>query len=866
MDFLISGKRNSMKSLLLLFGVLLITSISLFTIGKSNQSRPSIVKNTFIEKEGTKSPLPNDYWIDQRSYPDGFDELGYKQSMELVRLTQLPQTKTLTNPWIQEGPGNIGGRFNALASPSSDPSIIYAGACNGGIFKTEDDGSTWDPIFDDYAYLAIGDIAIDPSNENVLYVGTGDKNFGGGSYLGNGIYKSTDAGDSWSNIGLTNVGIITKVQVDPLNSDRIFASTLGNTFEKTTERGLYRTIDGGATWENILFLSDSSGVADFVLDPSDPNIIYATGFNRINLPFQGKVSGPDAGIYKSIDGGDSWVELTTGLPSTEESRIGLAIAPSTPSTLYAVYVDGTTLDVKDVYKTTDSGSNWSALNVHAGGLEIDAMGGFGWYFGQIHINPFNENQLTIQGVEMFKSEDGGSSWTKNVPDWWTYEVHADKHDILYRSATEYIIATDGGLYKTSNNGVSWSDIENIPVTQFYHITVNPFIDGLYAGGAQDNGSTSGNATSLNSWDRLLGGDGFRVTYDASTPTAVFYETQNGGLYYENSSTGEFEVISPSGIVSDRFNWDMPYVYNENTQELFVGGSSVWKMDAPPYSSYSAISLDLTDAADGDFIGSLSQHTITELALPHNNDDIIYVGTKDGKMWRGERSSGLWDFIDISGGLPNRYVSGIRCSPEQENVVYVTYSGYKYNDFTSYIYKSEDFGETWMDISGDLPTATVNDIAIAPYENDELLFAALDGGVYFSSNSGINWDYVGINLPFATISELAFDIPNKKLIAGTFSRSVWSYDVSWIDGLNQVSSTNNETLEFLQIYPNPASEIITVNTNMNSGNLELYSIRGTLISVSPVSTNSSSIKLDISQLPKGQYILKINNLKQEFIKF
>lgn len=821
-----------------------------------------------IKDEEPKSPDIYNHWLQVRSYPDGFDQEEYLKSVEAVKQRSYASKRTivLTNPWVLEGPGNIGGRFNSLASPAGSPSTIYAGACNGGIFKTTDGGSSWNPIFDDYSYLAIGDIEIDPADANKVYVGTGDKNFGGGSFLGNGVYRSDDAGGTWTHLGLDNVGIVTKVQIDPTDSDRIFVSTLGNTYEKTTDRGLYRSTDGGSTWTNVLFLSDSSGVIDFVINPVDPDIIYATGFNRINLPFKSKVTGPDAGIYKSTDGGDTWTELTSGLPSTDEARIGLAMMPSDPNTVLALYVDGVTLDVKDVYKTTDAGANWTGLDVHSGGLPTGAMGGFGWYFGDIHINPYDEDQLIIQGVDMYKSEDGGNTWDLCVPEWWTYEVHADKHDILYLSADTYIIATDGGLYKTTNNSLTWTDIEDIPVTQFYHIEVDPFNDGLYAGGAQDNGSMSGNAFGINSWDRLFGGDGFRMTYCTDNEGAVWYETQNSGLYYSNDLTGEFETVTPNDFCADRWNWDMPYLYNNETQELLVGGSGVWSMAGAPYGIYNSESIDLTKAGDGVYEGFLSQHTITELAQPMGNDDVLYVGTSDGWVYRGERSGSSWTYTNITGILPDRYVTGIRCSPDDEGTVYVTFSGYEQNDLESYLYKSIDYGDTWVDISGDLPSAPVNDIAIAPWYDDEMLFAALDGGVFFSSNSGTSWDYLGVDLPFATVSELHFDIPNFKLIAGTYSRSMFSYDISWLEDLQGPADLGvEENNDDFTVYPNPATDLIYFKNIANVESAEIYDLNGKLILTKSLLEIGNNQSINVSELPSGNYLLKLGVKSTSIVK-
>jgi photosystem II stability/assembly factor-like uncharacterized protein len=812
----------------------------------------------FFQHKKPKNPAPNDYWYQVRSYPDGFNQTEYLQKMELIK-TQIEEmsfdrTANLDLPWLQEGPGNIGGRFNTLAMHPSDENTIYAGACNGGIFKTNNGGFSWSPIFDAMSYLAIGDITIDPNNPDIIYVGTGDKNFGGGSLLGDGIYKSTDAGNSWTQMGLEQTAIITKVIVDPTNSDRIFVSTLGNTYQKTTERGVYRSIDGGSTWQNILFVSDSSGVADLVMDPTNSDILYAASFNRINLPFQGKVKGPDSKIFKSIDGGDNWIQLGGGLPTTEESRVGLAISPTDPNTLYALYVDGISLDTKEIYKTTNGGTTWSPLGIP---IEVtEALGGFGWYFGQIHINPYNSNQLIVPGVEMFTSFNGGSSWIQNVPDWWTYDVHADKHDVLFLDSDSYIIATDGGLYKTNDNGGTWSDIENIPVTQFYHVALNPHNDGLYGGGAQDNGSMQGNSFAFNNWDRLFGGDGFRMKWLDIDFGSAYYETQNGGLYYNGTDDISFNPTDP-----DRVNWDMPYVLDEGTGNLFTGSSQVNLMEFAPFGFYVPISGDLTKVGLGTAIGSASSHTITELEQPLGNENILYAGTSDGLVWRGNYSAG-WSWTNITGTLPDRYVTAVRCSPDNAGTVFVGMSGYKLNEDISYLYKSTNFGATWQDVSGDLPGITVNDVLIVPGYNDEKLFAALDGGVYYSEDGGASWNYMGTDMPVATVTELALDIPNQKLIAGTFSRSMFSYDVSWLDDIIDPSAINQNDQASVKVYPNPVQEIIYFE-GFADEEVEVLDAAGKLIFILELTESNGSI--NVNALQPGVYYYRSKSVSGKFVK-
>lgn len=846
-----------MKKKLIILGLISIFFSALISSLNIGIEKKSISDISFFKHKKPKNPSPNDYWYQVRSYPDGFNQQEYLQKMDLVKMqaeeSSFNRTAELGLAWQQEGPGNIGGRFNSLAMHPSDPNTIYAGACNGGIFKTTNGGLSWWPIFDELAYLAIGDITIDPVDPDVIYVGTGDKNFGGTSLLGNGIYKSTNAGATWVQLGLEQTAIITNVIVDPVNTDRIFVSTLGNTYEKTNERGVYRSEDGGVSWQNILFVSDSSGVADLKMDPTNPDILYATSFNRINLPFQARVKGPDSKIFKTTDGGDNWVELGGGLPTTEESRIGLAISPDDPNIIYALYVDGNTLNTKEIYKTLNGGTTWTALGIPT---EItDALGGFGWYFGQIHINPFNSNQLIVPGVEMFTSMDGGNNWVQNVPDWWTYEVHADKHDVLFLDVDSYIIATDGGLYKTDNNGGSWTDIENIPVTQFYHIAIDPLNDGLYGGGAQDNGSMSGNAMTFNNWQRLFGGDGFRMKWLELDAGNAFFETQNGGLHY--SLSYDFSFIPDFG---DRVNWDMPYYFNEPTGNLYVGSSQINLMEYAPYGFYVPLSGDLTKVGLGTATGDEKYHTITEIEQPVNNDNIIYAGTSDGLVWKGENGSG-WTWTNITGSLPDRYVTAVRCSPDNAGTIYVGMSGYKLNENFAYLYRSTDYGATWQNISGNLPATTVNDILIVPGYDDEKLFAALDGGVYYSEDAGTSWNYVGTMMPFVTVTELALDIPNKKLIAGTFSRSMFSYDVSWLDDIVDPSTLQENDHGGLYVYPNPASDVIYFE-GLNNEIVTIYDASGKLVITFKPYQNTGSI--DVSKLKSGIYYYQVENRKGKIV--
>ena len=852
-------KRNCVLTNVIL--IFLFTGVSgVFLVQKFGNLNPSLVN----DGDESKSPFPNDLWYEIRSYPDGFDQTLFQEQMEIIKTdaqyVSQDRSVDLTLPWVEEGPGNIGGRFNVIQQCPHNSDVMYAGAAQGGLFKTTDNGQTWEPIFDDVAYLAISAIAIHPSNDSILYVGTGDKNFGGGSRLGDGVYRSIDAGNTWLQIGLEQTGIITEVLIHPDHPDTLFVSTLGNTYEKTNDRGLYKTTDGGQNWNNILFLSDSSGIIDMAMDPVNPDILYATGFNRLNLLERSISRGPESDIYKTTDGGQTWNQLTNGLPATEESRVGISIAESDPNILYAVYIAGQDRSMKDIYKSTDGGTNWVALDAALNGVDPAVVRTFGWYFGEIFVNPYNSDHVLMPGVDMFQTLDGGASWSQNVPDWWTYEVHADKHDVLFLDSTSYIIATDGGLYKTTDNGDHWVDIENIPVTQFYHIAVDPLNYDIYGGGAQDNGTMSGNASLFNNWERLYGGDGFRMNYLVQDPGAMYVETQRGNIVYLDANQFPIDV-SPNLSVSDRTGWDTPYIINEDDQELYVGSSRINLMEGAPFGSHQLISGDLTKFP----LGPSSRPIISEIEQSTQNSNVMMVGTSDGLIWRGDRDqSGNWTFTDVTApNLPDRYVTGVKSAPNSSNF-YICYSGYTRNDNSSYIYRSSDLGQTWEDISGDLPDVGINDICIVPNQGDNYLFVAVDGGVYFSENAGLNWNYVGTDLPFVTARELRIDPETEKLICGTYSRSMYSYDISWIPNLyiNPVSVTEHEASDLL-IYPNPAAE--TINVKMSEeGTLKIFDLQGQLIQSHDLFENNLKI-ISLSDMESGVYLYQFNDSKGKFVK-
>lgn len=825
-------KRRSLSTILFTFIILLVTGCAT----KKSQS--------------SKEPEPIDYWMLKRSHPiHGFNEQAYLKGMEEVN--KLKEQKTgpdLNLNWELEGPFNIGGRINVVTPLTRSSDTIFCGAANGGVFRSYDGGAQWMPIFDNFSYLAIGAIAIDPSNTNIIYAGTGDRNFGGGSYNGNGLYQSNDFGDSWTNIGLSQVGIITSVIVDNQNSDHILAGALGSGFEKTNNRGVFLSTDGGTSWSNTLFVSDSSGVCEMIADPTNSDIVYACFFNRVNLLNRGISKGPDAKIYKSTDGGATWNQLTNGLPTGDHSRVGIAVSESNPNKVYAIYV-GTDYNISEIYTSNDAGASWSGINANSGvnGLSPNALGGFGWYFGRIHVNPFNENHIIVPGVDQYESTNGGQNWNLNVPDWWTYEVHADKHALYFKDANTIIIGTDGGMYKTTNSGGTWNVLGELPITQFYRVTGSTFAAGVYAGGAQDNGSTSGNQTGP--WSLDFGGDGFQSTYVNQADNTIVFETQRGAIHWTDDFNGVNTLDVHDIDPAENTNWNTPYVILEGNTSLLAGSNRLLYMDSPPFDSWTAISNDLTLSGLGQASAD-RYHTITELAYKPQNETEVLVGTSDGLVWKGNINGGVNNWTNITGSLPDKYVTSVNFSKNDVNKIYVTMSGY-YSGFTSaLVFKTLDNGVTWEDISSNLPAIGVNDMVtlIATPGNEELLFIATDAGVFVSEDDGQNWDLMGTGLPTVTVDAIDVSLSDKKLIAGTYGRSMWSYDISATLGIDE----NTENTEIL-VYPNPSNGTIKISKRVES--LKIYSLEGKLVFEGENYQSDENISL--IHLDAGYYVLEMD---------
>ncbi|MCB9081642.1 MAG: hypothetical protein H6555_08025 [Lewinellaceae bacterium] len=823
----------------------------------------SISQFNGLEPHPTEVPLrPEELFFLQRNYPDvTFPAREYAQA-----LRQRNQDRYLRNVpagfreiWDTRGPGNVGARVNALAADPSRPGVWYAGFSAGGLFKTTDGGQRWTPLFDGQPFMAISDIAVDPQRPATVYAATGDLNISAYPFIGDGLYRSNDGGYSWQNIGPGGLQVLSRVLVDPHNSKVLYVASMGLPFERDNLRGVYKTTDGGVSWQQVLFRSDQAGFIDLVMDPQNPQVLYAASWDRVRNNRESIVSGNNARIYKTIDGGKTWQELTgKGLPDTGNmSRIGLAISAQTSGVVYAVYANAQQ-SLEQIYRTTDGGNSWNSVFPN-GQVPTSLRGvyaGMGWYFGKIVLNPKDDNDLFLLGVDLFRTRDGGASWAQAAPPWYTYEVHADKHDLIFTPAGELLLATDGGVYASENNGMTWQDAENIPATQFYRVAHNPHRPEWSYGGAQDNGSLGG--VDRIQWERIYGGDGFQMLFHPQDSAVVYAEMQNGGIVASTNGGRQFLSFTSGIDRTERVNWDAPLVMSpHDPNTLYTGTMRVYRHDSAPTGNWQAISPDLTD---GDILGGRF-NTISALAVSPRKAGLLYVGTSDANCWRSTDDGQNW--VNISKGQPERYITSIVPSPTDENRVYVTLSGYRDNDFTPHIFQSFDRGEHWTPLVGNLPPLAVNDLFILPGRGDSILFAATDGGVFASVNAGDSWYLLGQGLPAVPVYDLAWNPVREELIAGTYGRSVVTYPLQPLLGV----ATRNQDIssgaaQHWQAFPNPVREALQLYWKGSSsknplGQLSLLNASGQIIWQQQLTgiNAETSFRIQMEWFPAGSYWLR-----------
>jgi photosystem II stability/assembly factor-like uncharacterized protein len=706
------------------------------------------------------------------------------------------------------GPALTSGRIADIDIHPNDENIWYVAVGSGGVWKTTNAGTSWDSIFDNQSSYSIGSVTIDPNNPNTIWVGTGENVGGRHVGYGDGVYKSTDGGDSWQNMGLENSEHISKVIVHPNDSDIIWVAAQGPLWDSGGDRGLYKSTDGGENWNKVLGDDEWIGVTDIVMDPRNPNRLYAATWQRHRTAAAYMGGGPGTGIYKSTDGGDSWKELESGLPSSNMGKIGLAISPQKPDIVYAaITLDRTT---GGVFKSEDRGASWEKMsNTVAGGTGPH-------YYQELYASPHHFGTLYLMDVQTEVSTDHGATFEEMDTD----SRHVDDHAIAFREddPNYILIGTDGGIYESFDLGKSWHFINNMPITQFYKVAVDdakPFYN-VY-GGTQDNGSQMGPSRTDNDdgirnadWQKTLFADGHDSATEPGNPDIFYAETQRGGLHRIDRTTGDQVMIQPQtgkDEESERFNWDAPIeVSPHSPTKLLFASQRVWVSENRG-NSWTAISEDLTLDQNRlelpimgkkrswdnpwDMNAMSNYNTITSLAESPQQEGLIYAGTDDGRIQVTENGGESWREIELSDidGVPEKaFINDIKADRFDANTVYVAMDDHKNGDFSPYLIKSTDRGESWSLISNDLPDRHLVWRVIQDHEKQDLLFAGTEFGVFFTVDGGENWQELNGGVPTISFRDLEIQRDHNDLVGATFGRGFYI-----LDDYSPLRKIDNQTL-------------------------------------------------------------------------
>lgn len=755
--------------------------------------------------------------------------------------------------WRSVGPVVQGGRLVDMEVVPGQPYTFYAAYASGGLWKTTNNGHTFEPLFDKQATMIMGDIAVDPNNPETVWVGTGENNSSRSSYGGMGVYRSDDGGQNWAWMGLGDTDRIGRILIDPNDSNTIYVAALGKLYTPGGQRGIFRSTDGGKNWQQVFKGGDWTGVIDLVFKPGDTKTLYAAAWERKRRPWDFTEGGPGSAIYKSTNGGDNWTRLEGGLPSGDfVGRIGLAVSAASPDTLYAsidnqqrlpedqwdlgdrpvnakrlrgmskedflaqdkneiegfirssdfdvsidadklmdwVRTDKVTIqDIIDelgdanadlfntdivglqVWRSDDTGTSWKLT--HEGPLD-QVVYSYGYYFGEIRVSPKNADQVYVLGVPIVKSDDGGKTWfSVQGPD-----VHSDHQSMWInpQHPEHLMIGNDGGADVSYDGGQTWVKLDAQPLGQFYTVNVDMAEPYNVYGGLQDNGTIR--CASTNRWQtganctRINGGDGMYVAVDPRDYKTVYSGSQFG--YYDRQSPDGDAEVRPRRAFGDpalRYNWNTPVILSTHNADVVYFGTNILYRSMDQGETWTAISGDLSRSKNR---GDVPFATLTTLSESSLQFGLIWAGTDDGQVWVTDSSGVRWQ--DVSEKLPkDRWVSRVEASSHARERAYVSLNGYRDDDIRAYVYRTDDLGKTFKDISKGLPAEAVNVIREDPLM-ENILYVGTDRSVYVSTDRGETWSALQGGLPNVPVHDLVVHPRERELVAGTHGRSIWIVDV------------------------------------------------------------------------------------------
>ncbi|MGE5340645.1 MAG: VPS10 domain-containing protein [Candidatus Omnitrophota bacterium] len=706
--------------------------------------------------------------------PNGNESSRYSELLKPFKLRNI-------------GPANMGGRTVDFAAVEHS-SIVYAAIGPSGLWKSTDNGIHWSPVFDNQTSASIGAVSVSRSHPDIVWVGTGEATSRNSVAIGDGVYKSEDAGKTWKHMGLTETRHIDRILIDPTNPDIVYVGAMGHLWGPNKERGVFKTTDGGKTWKNILYFDENTGISEMVMDPSNSRILYAGAYSHRRKPFHFTSGGPNSGLYKSTDGGETWKQLKTGLPEGVNGRIGIAVCQSKPNVVYTI------IENKEggIFRSVDKGETWTRT---CDKKTYDKVNFRPFYYSKITADPNNELVLYAYSGKAFVSEDGGKTFNE-----FGKEVHPDHHRIWVDPAdsNHLIDGNDGGIDISWDRGKTWYPVENAILAEIYQLTYD-MRDPYYVYiGLQDNGSWAGPVNSQDKrgilnhhWYPIGTGDGFYAQVDPRDHNYVYRNWQMGGIELFDQRNGQNRVIRPNAPASEapyRFNWNAPvYLSPTNPDNLYIGGNFLFR-STDRGNSWVKISPDLSTndpqkiidsggPISVDNTGAEVHCTIYTICESPVKKGTIWTGTDDGNVW-GTRNDGQnWENVtkNIKGLPPFSWVSRIEASHFAEGTVYATFDRHLMDDYTPYVYKSTDFGKTWTSLQSNLPKTGYLHVVREDPVNPDLLYLGSEFGLFFSFNGGREWIPFKNEFPTTAVRDIAIHPRDHDLIVGTHGRGVWVLD-------------------------------------------------------------------------------------------